>query len=308
MKLIPRLGKILPFLFRRRAKTVGAVDLASLEKLIGHRFKDPLLLQVALTHPSYSSSQNAKPSASTSQPARAGRLARNPAPGAAARAEAKAEVPVAKAAARVKKHAKTAAKDNQRLEFLGDAVLSLVLAEALYQATDADEGLLTDARTRVSCGKHLARVGRELGLGALLRVARNGDTARIRESDTANEDALEALFGAVFLDRGLNAARKLARRLFAEELQFDAARVEQGRSAKNRLQEWVQSDGRPNDGRRIEYRCAERSLDYPQRFTVEVLVDGVQRGSGEGPTKRAASEFAAAAALAVMRPKAPSSV
>jgi ribonuclease-3 len=246
MPFLRRITKFLPNFFRRAR---GAADIAALETLIGHRFRNPALLQTALTHPSLKSGDST-------------------------------------------------GHDYQRLEFLGDAVLSLVLAEALYADPAADEGLLTEARTRLVCGRNLAAVGRRIGIGKVLRVARNGDAARIRESDTANEDATEALFGAVFLDGGLKSARKLAKRLFGGELRMDTARVEQGRSAKNRLQEQVQKDGRPNNGNRIEYRTVHTSgPSHARRFQIEVWVDGVLRGQGEGSTKRVASEAAAQSAL-----------
>jgi ribonuclease-3 len=246
MPFLRRITKFLPK-FLRRARS--AADIAALETLIGHRFRNPVLLQTALTHPSLKSGDST-------------------------------------------------GHDYQRLEFLGDAVLSLVLAEALYADPAADEGLLTEARTRLACGSNLAAVGRRIGIGKVLRVARNGDAARIRESDTANEDATEALFGAIFLDGGLKSARKLAKRLFGSELRLDTVRVEQGRSAKNRLQEQVQRDGRPNNGSRIEYRTIQATgPSHARRFQIEVWVDGVLRGRGEGSTKRSASEIAARAAL-----------
>lgn len=247
MPFLRRITGFLPSFFRR-ART--AVDIAALETLIGHRFRNPVLLQTALTHPSLKSGDST-------------------------------------------------GHDYQRLEFLGDAVLSLVLAEALYADSGADEGLLTEARTRLACGRNLAAVGRRIGIGKVLRVAGNSDAARIRESDTANEDATEALFGAVFLDGGLKAARKLANRLFGSELKMDTVRVEQTRSAKNRLQEQVQKDGCPNNGTRIEYRTIQASgPSHARNFQIEVWVDGIRRGKGEGTTKRAASEAAALDALA----------
>lgn len=280
MPFLRRITRFLPRLFRRAP---GAADLAALEKLIGHRFKKPLLLQTALTHPSHKTDGNAGDGAGNAAGGGKGGGGRtgNGAGGASG-----------------------VGNDYQRLEFLGDAVLGLVLAEALYADATADEGLLTEARTRLACGRNLANVGRRLGLGKVLRVARNGDTARIRDSDTANEDATEALFGAVFLDGGLKAARKLALRLFGGELRMDSAQVEQGRSAKNKLQELVQGDGRPNSGKRIEYRSVEmRGPSHARHFVLEVVVDGVCRGRGEGPTKRAASEVAAQAALAALSGK-----
>ncbi|MDR2863625.1 MAG: ribonuclease III [Puniceicoccales bacterium] len=192
------------------------------------------------------------------------------------------------------------APDYQRLEFLGDAVLGLVFAETLYADASAGEGVLTDARTRLARGSSLASVGRKLELGQCLILPENGDSARIRDTDTAHEDALEAIFGAVFLDGGLDAARTLAQRLFAGEMQVEPERIAQSRSPKNRLQELVQQDGKPvsAEQRRIEYRlAAESGPPHARHFEMEVWVDGVCCGRGAGVSKRAASEAAAEAAL-----------
>ncbi|MDR1817489.1 MAG: ribonuclease III [Puniceicoccales bacterium] len=193
--------------------------------------------------------------------------------------------------------ARRTVRDYQRLEFLGDAVLGLVLAETFYSASAADEGVLTNARTRLACGRNLAALGRRLHLGDHMRLAQNGDTRRIRESDAANEDMVEAVFGAVFLDGGLDAARKLAKRLFGSELRLDPDRVASSRAAKCRLQERVQSDGRPNEGARIEYRARESGGRSRRGFRVELRVDGRLCGTGEAPSKREAEELAAAEAL-----------
>jgi ribonuclease-3 len=188
--------------------------------------------------------------------------------------------------------------DYQRLEFLGDAVLGLVLAECLYANTGADEGQLTDARARLIRGSNLAAIARKLGMARFLRVTPNADAAHILDSDTAHEDALEALFGAVFLDGGLDAARQVSRCLFGSELTADARCVEESRSTKNKLQELVQRDGCPNDGRRIEYRTTRvNGPPHARTFTLEVWVDGVFCGRGTGVTKRIAGELAAAEAI-----------
>jgi ribonuclease-3 len=191
------------------------------------------------------------------------------------------------------------ARDYQRLEFLGDAVLGLVLAEALYGNDGADEGFLTDARTRLARGTNLAAVGRKLELGRHLFLAANADARRIRDTDTAHEDALEALFGAVFLDGGLDAARAVAKNIFEDEMRVDIGVVAQSRSAKNRLQELVQQNNKSGTSApRIEYRTVEESgPPHDRRFTIEVWVDGTCRGRGAGNSKRIASELAASTAL-----------
>ena len=186
-------------------------------------------------------------------------------------------------------------QDYQRLEFLGDAVIGLIFAEALYATTDATEGNLSEARARLVRGSSLAAVGRRLKLAQYLHVTPHGDTQRIRNADTASEDALEALFGAIFLDGGLDAARAVARQLFAPELRNGFTQLEQSRSPKNRLQERLQQTGKTP---RIEYRlAAETGPPHAKQFTLEVWVDGICLGSGTASSKRAAGETAATAAL-----------
>ena len=191
-----------------------------------------------------------------------------------------------------------AARDYQRLEFLGDAVLGLVLAEALFQNPDAAEGELTAARARLVRGSKLAEKGRQLELGRWLRVPDQPGAEKIRKLDKAHEDALEAVVGAVFLDGGWLAARTVVLRLFAEELANGWREEAKEGSVKIRLQEKVQSAGTGAIGERMEYRTvAEEGLPHARRFTVEVWIDGECRGRGAGVSKRTAGEAAAVVAL-----------
>lgn len=192
-----------------------------------------------------------------------------------------------------------ATSDYQRLEFLGDAVLGLVLAEALFASADlASEGNLTAARARLVRGSKLAEKGRQLRLGHWLRLPEQPGAAQIRELDKVHEDALEAVVGAVFLDGGWDATRAVVRHLFAEELEGGWSADTEGKSAKNRLQEKVQESGKGLIGERLEYRTvAEDGPPHARRFTVEVWIDGASRGRGEGNSKRVAGEAAAEDAL-----------
>jgi ribonuclease-3 len=236
-----------------------AAEFAVLEQKIGYAFRNPALLETALTHPSVKCSP------------------------------AMRHLP-----------------NYQRLEFLGDAVLGLVLAESLFNNATDDEGFLTNARTRIVCGTNLAAAGRALGLGALMRLPRGRGSERLRDSSTAHEDMLEALFGAVFLDGGLPAARRIAARIFDGDPEdwSSPEDVEKSRSAKCKLQEHVQRDGRPNEGRRIEYRTTGTIGNCDKKkFIIEVWVDGVKLGEGTGKTKRDASEEAATLALGKLCPE-----
>ncbi|MDR2430185.1 MAG: ribonuclease III, partial [Puniceicoccales bacterium] len=168
-----------------------------------------------------------------------------------------------------------AAQDYQRLEFLGDAVLGLIFAETLYATAtpNATEGALSEARAHLARGSTLATAARRLHLAQHLHTTPHGDTQRIRNTDTASEDALEALFGALYLDGGLDAARTLARQLFATELQNNLTQPEQNRSPKNRLQEHLQQTNNTPPPR-IEYRLAtETGPPHARHFTMQVWVN-----------------------------------
>ncbi|MDR2981615.1 MAG: ribonuclease III [Puniceicoccales bacterium] len=193
-----------------------------------------------------------------------------------------------------------AARDNQRLEFLGDAVLGLIFAEMLFHLSqDAAEGQLTNARSKLARGSNLAMVARNLGLASYMRFAPGTDAERIRATESVHEDALEALFGAVFVDSGIRAVRSLVKRLFADELILDPVSIEQTRSAKNRLQEIVQRHEKSQGEQCIEYRVvAEEGLPHEKLFTVEVWVGDGCWGRGTGSSKRSAGEAAALGALA----------
>ncbi|MDR2512384.1 MAG: ribonuclease III [Puniceicoccales bacterium] len=188
-------------------------------------------------------------------------------------------------------------RDYQRLEFLGDAVLGLVFAEALYITSDAEEGKLTEARICLARGSNLAGVAKRLQLGRYLRLPPNyGEAKNIRIGNNTNEDALEALFGAIFLDGGLEAARRVAQHLFGDKLVIGNSAG--GHSPKNRLQELIQRDKRPAKGTCIEYRMvAETGPAHARQFTVEAWVGGKCLGRGHHNSKRVAGEMAAEMAL-----------
>ena len=192
---------------------------------------------------------------------------------------------------------------NQRLEFLGDAVLQLVLTDALYALYPADrEGELTKRRAVLGKGAFLARVSREVGLDMFLRLGASEEAAGGRSRDAALEDAFEALVGAVYVDGGLESARRvalgiygeLARRL--ESLQGDA-------NPKGRLQEIVQPR-HGNQALRYEVLAAE-GADHERRYEVAVYLLERRIGSGRGPSKKLAEEEAARAALATLDAETP---
>jgi ribonuclease-3 len=184
--------------------------------------------------------------------------------------------------------------DNQRLEFLGDAVLGLLTAEHVFDAyADAREGTLTTARSRVTSGKALAALAASLELGAHLHVGRGEESSggRGRESNLA--DALEAVLGAVYCDGGIRAARKVFSRLFVPLVEGLADDPWEG-NPKGRLQELAQARWKTSP----VYRLVRREGPaHNAVFSVEVVVKGRARGVGKGRNKQQAERQAARRAL-----------
>ena len=185
---------------------------------------------------------------------------------------------------------------NQRLEFLGDAVLNLILAERLFQDLPEErEGELARARSALGKGELLAVLARKLGLPACLRLARGDEAAGGREWASSQEDAFEALVGAVFLDSDYAGARDAVLRWFGnlEELR---AELLSGDNPKGRLQEWLAQRGL---GAELNYLLRQTSgPDHAKVFHVELTVRSEAQGAGEGRSKKEAEEAAARAGLA----------
>jgi len=187
--------------------------------------------------------------------------------------------------------------NNERMEFVGDAVLNCVVGATLYERFPAlPEGDLSRVRAGLVNGETLARVARQLGLGAEIRMGegemRNGGAERA----SILADALEALFGAVFLDGGFDAARSVIVACYADVLR-DADPGVLGKDPKTRLQEWLQARRWPVP----EYVVVATSGEpHEQRFTVECRVPSLTIvASGEGSSRRAAEQAAADAASAL---------
>lgn len=184
---------------------------------------------------------------------------------------------------------------NERLEFLGDAVLTLVVSATIFAAYPAlSEGELTRIRAEVVNEQALARIARRLELGPLLRLGRGEQRSGGSDKDSLLANVLEALLGSIFRDGGLDAARQLVENLFAGSI-AEAAERKEGIDSKSRLQELVQSQ----QGRSPSYRLQEVSgPDHQRIYVVTVAVDDVILGSGRGRTKKAAEQAAAREALA----------
>lgn len=179
--------------------------------------------------------------------------------------------------------------NNERLEFLGDAVLGLVVTDMAYgEFPELPEGELAKLRAAIVNMTALADVARDLDLGPLLLLGKGEEMSGGRDKASILADALEAILGAVYLDRGLDVARKLIERLFRPRM-VAYARGEGERDYKTILQEVASSDLRALP----EYRIAERGPDHEKEFTATVYLGGQPWGTGTGRSKKEAEQQAA---------------
>ena len=225
-------------------------DLAALQIRLGYQFRDELLLQLALTHPSIAHEAN------------------------------------------------TPLQHNQRLEFLGDAVLGVVLSRLLYEKfPEADEGVMSKSRAKLANASSLTARARALGLGAHLILSRGEENTGGRERASALADAFEALLGAFLLDGGLEAAREFVLREFADDFNSlaESAAIE---NPKGELQELLQE--RSPIAPAYQLISAE-GPDHNRQFECAVRHEGVELARGRGKTKKAAESDAALAALTKLR-------
>jgi ribonuclease III len=188
--------------------------------------------------------------------------------------------------------------DNQRLEFLGDAVLGLVLTQKLYeQFPDLDEGPLTKARAKLVNRQTLAERARSLGLGAHLILSRGEEASGGRNRDSALADAYEALLGAIFLDGGFDAARDFILREFAAAF-GELPSLSLIENPKGELQEFLQA----RSPRSPEYQTAQiAGADHDPLFECSLSHEGVELARGRGKNKKAAESEAALLALEKLR-------
>jgi ribonuclease-3 len=218
-------------------------DFHTLTSRIGHPFKDPDLLVLALTHPS----------------------------------------------------CEVESGNNQRLEFLGDAVLDLIVAETIYREyPKIDEGALDRLRASIVNGKSLANKALQLEIGTYLQVSEAHREHHPEPSHAMLEDALEALIGAIYLDGGLESARRFILQLFAKTIAAaDTSNL--SKNPKGRLQELSQ---RQYEGAIPVYApITEEGPDHDRQYTVSVSMNGEELGRGTGSSKKAAESEAAKAAL-----------
>ena len=259
---------------RRVAKQDGAGAATELERVLGHRFARPELLTLALTHRSfvYDSSPNGRVPGVVSDPS----------------------------------------QDNEQLEFMGDAVLGLLAAEALCNRFPAlREGELTRLRASVVSRRHLGQVGTRLGLGRWLRLGHTAEKNQGRSNAALSANAMEALIAALYLDGGLDAARRFVEEqvlagALPESVSAIAAQGEFSGSVgdhKSALQEMLQAQGL---ARPVYTTLAESGPDHRREFRVEVRLDGEAAGLAQaaGMTKKQAQQEAARLAVDVLRARA----
>ena len=224
----------------------------SLEKKLGHSFRDRALLATALTHSSYANENRGR-----------------------------------------------GGESNERLEFLGDSVLGMVVADALYRRfPELPEGRMTRLRAQLVCEESLHRVASELGLGEYVRLGRGEEHTGGRRRTSILADAVEAVIAAMYLDGGLETAKAFIERQILSALDGSgpAMRVE---DCKTELQELVQK----KSGQSLSYELlGESGPDHDKTFTSQVCLNGVPIGSGSGRTKKEAEQAAARAALEALRP------
>jgi ribonuclease III len=182
--------------------------------------------------------------------------------------------------------------DNERLEFLGDRVLGVAIAEFLLETCPtAKEGELARRYNKLVCKEACANVARQIELGSFILMSEGEAGAGGRDKSTILADACEALLGALFLDGGLAPASRLIREYWGPRLRVsDAAPLD----AKTALQEWAQA--RKLDLPRY-FEVSAVGPDHAPSFTAEVRIDGLPPARGEGPSKRAAEQAAASAML-----------
>lgn len=185
---------------------------------------------------------------------------------------------------------------NERLEFLGDAVLSLVVADFLYkQFPDKPEGELTKLRASLVCEKSLCRFARELEIGDFILLGKGEEQCGGRERNSILADAFEAILAAIYLDAGMDVARQHVLRFVKDELNHTEDEV--FHDYKTTLQEVIQR----NPEERLSYvLSAESGPDHNKSFTVDVLLNSSVIGTGTGKTKKRAEQMAARDALRLM--------
>ena len=189
---------------------------------------------------------------------------------------------------------KESLESNERLEFLGDSILSFVITSYIYKLRPKDaEGDLTNLRSYIVKTKSLAEAAQNLGLGEMLKLSKGEEQGGGRQNIQLLANTYEALIGAVFMDAGMEAAKKLIDETllpnFQKELQMGPPK-----DAKSNLQEITQEKTKQSP----QYKILEtRGPDHAKQFVIGVFINGKEMGKGEGFSKQEAEEIAATQAL-----------
>ena len=186
---------------------------------------------------------------------------------------------------------------NERLEFLGDSVLGLIVTEELYKRyPEFDESRLSPLRSGVVNMRALADIARELDLGKYIRLGKGEEVTGGRDKNSLLADALEAIIGAIYLQFGFEICTQIVRRLIAPTLDSAVARGA-GLDGKTALQELVAALNRGLP----EYVVSEDGPDHDKNFTAVAMVEGASVGEGVGKSKREAEQIAARIAYEALR-------
>ena len=190
-------------------------------------------------------------------------------------------------------HPSAGAGHNQRLEFLGDAVLELCVSEKIYaRHPEMQEGAMTQLRQKLVREERLAQAAQAVSLGEYLRMDKSCSSTGGRKNPSVLCDAFEAVLAAVYLDGGLDAAREMVERLIGDCSETGET------DAKSALQEFLQAQGRPMP---VYETRAEEGPPHDRRFTVAVLIEGAEAALGSGTSKKRAEQDAARTALQMMK-------
>lgn len=184
--------------------------------------------------------------------------------------------------------------NNERLEFLGDAVLELTISDHVFNAfPDLSEGEMTKLRASVVCEAMLAKIARQIGLGEIIRMGKGEEQSGGRNRGSILSDTMEAVFGAVYLDGGIDEAKKAIIGLLADEVTESAKNINSN-DCKTYLQEELQR----NSQEPIEYRVLqEKGPDHDKIFIVQLSHGNRVLGTGEGRSKKEAEQSAALRAI-----------
>ena len=188
---------------------------------------------------------------------------------------------------------------NERLEFLGDSVLGLIITEALYERfPDFDESRLSPLRSGVVNMRALAQIARDLELGASLRIGKGEENTGGRDKNSILADSLEALVGAIYLQHGYEITTSIVMRLMSSSIE-DAVSRGAGLDGKTALQELVAAQNWPAP----EYRISESGPDHDKDFVAIAVINGQTFPEGKGKSKREAEQIAARLAFEALSEK-----